>query len=129
LDDVVQHGPHDLYWCCHFEGNVSSYKNVKTNLKQSKVTYFKFKGQLAFITAKKMAKNDEDNLYLPQRAHLEVHNQLLKRHHWLGIFRKHVLWNKLCVSTIFIIFDQKLWGNKKIGRSLGRAGKYWNQPA
>jgi hypothetical protein len=45
---------------------------------------------------------------------------------------EHVPRNKLRRSTNFIIFGpthQKLWGNKKFRRSMGRAGMYWSQPA
>lgn len=77
VDDVVRHGPHDLYWCYSFERNVSSYKSVRTNLKQSEVTYAKYEGRLAFTSARERAQKDEDNLYPPQRSLLEVHKQLL----------------------------------------------------
>jgi ribosomal protein S30 len=46
-------------------------------------------------------------------------------------FCEHAPQNKLHEITNFIIFgpiDQKLWRNKKIKRSLGRASKCWSQP-
>jgi hypothetical protein len=44
---------------------------------------------------------------------------------------EHVPQNKLCGSTNLINFgpmDQKLWGNKKFRRSLGKVGKCYSQP-
>lgn len=84
LDDVLRHGPHDLYWCYRFERNVSSYKSVKTNLKQSEVTYSKYEARLAFRIAREMEAKDGDNLYPPQRAVLEAHKHLLTTTHRPG---------------------------------------------
>jgi hypothetical protein len=50
----------------------------------------------------------------------------------LYIFSPDAPWNKLCVSTNFIILgttDQKLWVFEVFRRSLGMAGMCWSQPA
>jgi hypothetical protein len=50
---------------------------------------------------------------------------------FLKLFVNMRLGDKLCRSTNFITFgpmDQKLWGNEHFRRSLGKVGKYWNQP-
>ena len=54
LDDVVRHGPHDLYWCYRFERSVSLYKSMKTNLKQSEVTYSHYEACLAFLSVREL---------------------------------------------------------------------------
>ena len=77
LDDVVRHGPHELYWCYHFERRVSSYKNIKTNQKLSEVTYCKYEARSACRTAMESIAEDKNNFYPPQRAMLEIHKQLL----------------------------------------------------
>ena len=77
LDDVIRHGPHDLYWCYWFERNVSSYKSIKTNQKWSEVTYCKYEARIAYKIARENIAQDNDNLYPPQRAVLEIHKQLL----------------------------------------------------
>ena len=65
LDDVVRHGPHDLYWCYRFERSVLSYKSVKTNLKQSELTYSHYEARLAFLSIRELKQKDTDNLYPP----------------------------------------------------------------
>ena len=93
LDDVVRHGPHDLYWCYRFERSVSSYKRVKTNLKQSELTYFHYEARLAFLSIRELKQKDTDNLYPPQRAMLEVHGHLLTGYHRPGVGRGTTLLN------------------------------------
>jgi len=80
LDDILRH-PHDLYWCYRFERNVSFYKSIKTNQKQSEVTYAKHESRLAFTSVQDMLTNDKDNFYPPEREVLEIHKQLLSRQH------------------------------------------------
>jgi hypothetical protein len=65
LNDVLQHGPHDLYWCYRSERGVLAYKSVKTNLKQSEVTFSKYEVRLAFLIAREKAQYDDNNLYPP----------------------------------------------------------------
>ena len=84
LDDVVNHRPLDLYWCYRFERNVPGYKSIKTNQKQSELTYSKYESRLAFTIAKERIEKDKDNLYPPQRAVLEVHKNLLTTDHRPG---------------------------------------------
>ena len=84
LDDVIQHGPHDLTWCYRFERNVKGYKSIKTNQKQSEITYSKYESRLAFTIAKEHIEKDKDNLYPTQRVVLEVHKNLLTMDHRPG---------------------------------------------
>ena len=93
LDDVVRHGPHDLYWCYHFERSVSSYKSVKTNLKQSEVTYSHYEARLAFLSVRELKQKNTDNLYPLQRAMLEVHGHLLTEYDRPGVGRGTILLN------------------------------------
>ena len=47
-------------------------------------------------------------------------------------FCNHAPWNKLCGNINFITFghmDQKLWGNKKFRKNLGKVGMCWSQLA
>lgn len=84
LGDVLRHGPHDLYWCYRFERSVSSYKSIKSNQKHSEITYSKYESRLAFTSAREKIEKDKDNLYPPQRAVLDIHKQLLTKHHRPG---------------------------------------------
>ena len=93
LDDVVRHGLHDFYWCYRFERSVSSYKSIKTNLKQSEVTYSHYEARLAFLSVRELKQKDIDNLCTPQRAMLEVHGHLLTEYHRPGVGRGTVLLN------------------------------------
>lgn len=77
LDDVVRHGPHDLYWCYRFERSVSSYKSITTNQKSSEVTYCKYEVHLAFRSARGSLFEDNDNFYPPQQAVVGIHKQLM----------------------------------------------------
>lgn len=77
LDDVVRHGPHDLYWCYRFERSVSSYKSIKTNQKLSEVTYCKYEARIAYRIARESIAKENDNLYPPQKAIQEIHEHLL----------------------------------------------------
>jgi len=65
LDNVVRHGPHDLYWCYRFERSVSSYKSIKTNQKLSKVTYCKYEARVAYRIGWESIAKENDNLYPP----------------------------------------------------------------
>ena len=77
LDDVVRHGPHDLYWCYCLERSISSYKSIKTNQKLSKVRYCKYEARVAYRTTREWTAKENDNLYPPQRAIEEIHKYLL----------------------------------------------------
>ena len=77
LDDVVRHGPHDLYSCYRFEKSLSSYKSIKTNQKLSEVTYCKYEARVAYRIARERIAKEDDNLYPPQRDVEEIHKHLL----------------------------------------------------
>lgn len=52
-------------------------KNIKTNKKFNDITYCKYESRIAYRASRERIAKDNDNLYPPQRAVLEIHKQLL----------------------------------------------------
>ena len=50
---------------------------MKTNFKQSGVTYSKYEGWFALTNARKTMQNDDDNLYFLYNTLLKDYNELL----------------------------------------------------
>ncbi|MCO5601221.1 hypothetical protein L7F22_055340 [Adiantum nelumboides] len=77
LDDVLRHGNHDVIWCFLYERLVSTYVNIKSNNKESEISFTNFHRRRLLTWILAQIHKDKDDLLPHQRLYKELHLALI----------------------------------------------------
>jgi hypothetical protein len=105
MDDVIRHGPHDVYWCYQFEREVSSYMQTakNTNSYLYDVTFTLYRARTLFTETMKRIDEDRDGLYPVARALTKLHGHMFKTKTCSHVIARssHCLdWHKFCAIKV-----------------------------
>lgn len=89
LEDVVQFGHSDIYWCFPYKREVKRYNNIKTNQKNVEATFAKYTVRKLFHKVQLCIANEADGMNTRERALSKVHDAL--NMYPQGIRHTHIL--------------------------------------
>lgn len=78
MDDILRHGPQDVYWCYKFEREVSAYMRTSRNTNHYlyDVSFALYYTRILFTNTTSQINHDSDGLYPEDRALLLIHSKL-----------------------------------------------------
>ncbi|MCO5548067.1 hypothetical protein L7F22_001524 [Adiantum nelumboides] len=77
LDDVLCYGNHDVIWCFLYERLVSTYVNIKSNNKESEISFTNFHRRRLLTWILAQIHKDKDDILPHQRLYKELHLALI----------------------------------------------------